>query len=73
MTAIVTPATNPKPLCVRCSSNPVLGALSVCKSCLKRQADSERREREKRQRPVQQKQEPPDGGSTSERARRRTA
>ena len=39
-----------KPLCARCRSNPVLAALSICKPCLKRQVDTERRERERRRR-----------------------
>jgi len=48
MTVTALPAT--KPLCARCRSNPTLGALSVCKPCLKRQADVGRKEREKERR-----------------------
>jgi hypothetical protein len=39
-----------KPLCARCRVNPTLGALSVCKPCLRRQVDAERKERERRMR-----------------------
>jgi hypothetical protein len=39
-----------KPLCTSCRVNPTLGALSICKPCLKRQADAERKERERRRR-----------------------
>jgi len=45
MTAIEPAA---RPLCTRCRSNPVLASLSICKPCLQRQADAERKEREKR-------------------------
>lgn len=48
MTATIEPAA--KPLCARCRSSPTLGALSICKPCLRRRVDAERKVRERRMR-----------------------
>lgn len=37
-----------KPVCSRCRTSPVLGALPICKTCLREQSAEQRRERERR-------------------------